>query len=353
MDTRGLVLEIQGDKIVVLTSTGEFKECKYKNQNINIGDEITVPTGNFQRFIKSQSWLVTAAAAVFLILIIPFLIKSNATAGQTVAYLSVDINPSLEISLNKDLKVIKTKTLNSDANLIIKKINLSGLSAPDAIAKITDLAYENGFISQSKDNAIVLAVTPANNSFNPVNFENSLKDATQEVLTKDKIDAIVQTISTSPTIRKEAASEGLSTGKYALLLEAVDSGLNIKTSDLKKESISMAIKNAGGNINDIVTKVHNEKQLERLTENYKGKMKSSKDNKDDLKLKEDEDIKKSNDKKSIDSKNKGKSNNSKENEQSDTKEYGNNKKIPPINNAVPPKAPVRPVVEEREQENND
>lgn len=346
---KGLVMEKIGDELVLLMPGGEFVKYKMPGGKAEIGDEILIPLNREKKRLTINKLWYVAAAAVFLVLFLPILSNSTINSGQTVAYLSVDINPSIELAVDKNFKVQQINTYNSDGDQIIRETKLKGLNATEAVSKITAQAYQDGFLSPKKDNAVVLSLTPIDQSAMPTGIDNKLKSSVEKTLANANLGGVVQTILTSITMRQEAKAEGLSPGKYAILLEATKAGLNITAQDLKNASIATVIKNAGGQVGEIVGKAHEEKDFNQLSDNYKNKDKTideektnSKDNnKVDNEQKKNEINKGSNNEKSQN--NTGKTG---ENKEDNNKANNNNNNIndleinkPEVPKPVPPSAP--------------
>src|SRR4051794_1234883 len=102
---KGIVAEIRGNHMIVIAKNGDFSKCK-KLPNCDIGDEVNIPERNMKTIYKSLS----AVAASFLILA---MLSSGVYAYYTpYSYVSVDINPSLEFSVNRFEKVIGVHAFN-------------------------------------------------------------------------------------------------------------------------------------------------------------------------------------------------------------------------------------------------
>ena len=70
------------------------------------------------------------------------------------SYVSVDINPSIELTLDQNDKVISVRGANEDGQVLLYgETGLVGVDVQTAIAKITDLAVELGYLSE--DNKVV------------------------------------------------------------------------------------------------------------------------------------------------------------------------------------------------------
>lgn len=153
---RGIIAEIDGSKMIVIAKNGDFIRCK-KLPNYNIGDEITIPRVNMTIVYKRM----TAVAASFLIFA---MLSSGVYAYYTpYSYVSVDINPSLELSVNRFDKVIGVHAFNEDAEKVIKatdKIKNKGID--NALEKIINTASEQGYLQNEESNSVMIVVSSSN-----------------------------------------------------------------------------------------------------------------------------------------------------------------------------------------------
>ncbi|MBM7868064.1 anti-sigma factor domain-containing protein [Heliobacterium gestii] len=295
MDQRGVVLEIEGEEAIVLTPSGEFRRQRISYPKPEIGDEISLTCGK-KTLAQAKGrwastpwhWMTTAVAAVVLLMVnltgfgglggqpidkpapdgeagTVQLATDDAPApdGLAVRFVSVDINPSIELALNEKNRVIEARPLNDDGKELIPAETLKGLDAEEAISRITDEAVHQGYLSPTRDNAVVIAVAGEDRpSTDEERLEARLRDSALTVLSKGKSSPQrVQVVRATADARKKAQQLGLSVGKYAVYLEALDRGLAVRVADLKKTSITKVISAAGGNPLDVLQGAAQKKDL--------------------------------------------------------------------------------------------
>lgn len=79
---------------------------------------------------------------------------------KAVTYLMIDINPSIELLLDEDNKVIDVVTLNEDADIAYNDLSIIGQSVTDATNNIINAAVEMGYINEiDEDQEVNLTVT--------------------------------------------------------------------------------------------------------------------------------------------------------------------------------------------------
>ncbi|ABZ84391.1 hypothetical protein HM1_1833 [Heliomicrobium modesticaldum Ice1] len=285
MDQRGVVLEIEGDEAIVLTPSGEFRRQRIAHPKPEVGDEIPLSWGKTNpihtkgwRSSATWHWMTTVVAATVLLMVnltgfggfgsqplqepaadgeagaARFVTDQAPPQRPAVKFVTVDINPSIELALNEENRVINSRPLNEDGKKLLQAEVLEGLDAEEALSRITNEAIHQGFLSPSRDNVVVIAVAGEER---PVegkgSLESRLRDSTLRLLPQNTSSARrVQVVRATADAREKARQIGLSVGKYAIFLEALDRGLNVQAADLKKASIANVIAAAGGDPLDVL-----------------------------------------------------------------------------------------------------
>lgn len=289
---KGLVIDTSPKgEINVLTPNGEFLKFKWtKGALPQIGSEVEIQipvTATRKKFYQQKSVLALAASFLLFFALIP-LIGNLLLPGytQVVAYVSVDINPSIELGLDKNGKVIEISGLNEDGSFLVKDLNLTNLPVKKAIEEITQKAILEKFISLEKENSILVTIS------NGENIPPKLKQLDQvinQTLDKNKIKGEAEVLEVSADVHEHAKSLGLSPGKYVVLMEAVDEGLEVDLEDMQRNSIVKAIKNAGGIPGQLISRAQNHKnEIRKLEEKVQEKLKSKIENQNNKDLAKDE-----------------------------------------------------------------
>ena len=96
-----------------------------------------------------------------LSLSIPLLLVSAgnyvAFAEQVATTILLDVNPSIEITVNKIDEVIEVKALNEDAETVIEDMDLEGVDVDVAMDVLIGIMVQRGYIDETK-NAVLITV---------------------------------------------------------------------------------------------------------------------------------------------------------------------------------------------------
>lgn len=159
-----------------------------------------------------------------------------AYAKAPVAYVSVDINPSIELGVNAFDKVISAEAYNEDGQKILEGTDLINNNINNAVSTIISNAISNGYIHDDGSSAIEIT-TATNKEKVAAELKKSLKDITDETLKNNDVQAEVETESIALARRNEARKLGITPGKLNLIqkLQELDPTINIE--DYKASSV--------------------------------------------------------------------------------------------------------------------
>ena len=168
---------------------------------------------------QPRVWQICAAAAAVLVLIIggAFFI-SNPNAVDSV--IGLDVNPSLEISINKNERVLSVTAVNDDALNILDGMDLAGTDLKVAVNALIGSMYTNGYISENQ-NSVLVSVKSGSQERGEALKQELLAYVESALKDKQVEGAVVSlNIAQSDTLGQLAQSWGVSQGK-ATLIEAI------------------------------------------------------------------------------------------------------------------------------------
>ena len=152
---RAVVTQIQGKFAAILSEDGRIE--KITNKNYVIGQVIEMKE-NVKAKKHIAAWVASAAAIV--------LVALGGTAYAYYSpyyYVSLDVNPSIEYTLNRFDRVLTAKAVNEDGTEILKEVDLKNLSnhtIDDAISLTVAQIKEDGYFGEN-DGGIVIATSGA------------------------------------------------------------------------------------------------------------------------------------------------------------------------------------------------
>ncbi|EKQ53288.1 MULTISPECIES: hypothetical protein [unclassified Clostridium] len=166
-----------------------------------------------------------------------------------VAYVSMDINPSIELGVNTFNEVVSAEAYNEDGKKVLEGTNLVNIKVKDAVDIVISNAVSDGYLKDddtiSKGVADPTATTSAAVEITTATdkdgladkLNESLKEAADKALEDNSIEATVETDNVALARRDEARQLGITPGKLNLIqkLQALDTSINVE--DYKDSSV--------------------------------------------------------------------------------------------------------------------
>lgn len=276
---RGVVMEVGKKEAVVMTADGRFVKVPLQ-QNVQVGEEIRFQSAVTERSKpKKLIWYAGAVAAI-LLFILPVFMLVQSTDHTVVAYVSMDVNPSIEIGIDQDKLVRELHALNKDGEAIVAAVDFEGKSLEKVVAALTKKLAESHYLDEADKDIVITSLLLSEQI--PSEFEAVLSDqmdqAIQMTLTQltTKLTANVTTLSVPVELREAASANGISSGKMAVYLMAKDEGYDIELDNLREHSIDKVTQPIGG-VQTIVENSENssKEKLKELVQKEKNEKKNS------------------------------------------------------------------------------
>ncbi len=236
---KAIVAEIDKKQMIVITDQGDFVKLK-RQMSAAIGDEIEF---NAPKSYPAYKRLVTVAAC-FLACI--FLSTGVYAYYTPYSYVSVDINPSIAMSLNRFQRVISVDAITEDAAELIKDAgSLKNQEIDKALSQLIKSASDKGYIDAKAENRVMVVVS-AKDPKQENKLAGTVSKAASKELSKVNKSSEVTVAKTSVESYKEAVSNKVSPGREILedKLKKVNPG--IKDEEVK----NMTVKEAMERINE-------------------------------------------------------------------------------------------------------
>lgn len=187
------------------------------------------------------------ALALTVVFAALFGIGSYSVLNTSVSYISIDVNPSVELALNRFDNVVKTTAYNDDGEAILKNVNLNGKSYVDAIET---LLSNQEFASYIRENSEIDFTVVSDNEDRIINgiqdckgygeYNGACHGADHEIIT-------------------QAHNHGLSFGKYRAYLELFKYDSSVTADDCKNMTMSQ--------IHDMISEHTNEHHSSEINSN--------------------------------------------------------------------------------------
>ena len=270
---KGIILKVTTEYAVVMTDDKVFckillKEGLVPGKKIFFFDEDKLDEAANQEERSTLTWLrdwgqKTAASLIAACLMLFFLINGmigdESNSKEYFAVISMDINPSIELKLNKSGYVNDVEALNREAKEVSGNY-LIGLKADKAVSLIIENAAKKNYLNEEQDTILIATAVVNSDSVEGDELthqimEMNILEEYSVILIPMQMDGI-----------DKAEAKGLSLGKYAIL-EISEGGLEAEV--IRKMKVKELI------TSDTIEEKLNQKEKEKII-----KKKNKKDKKD-------------------------------------------------------------------------
>lgn len=248
---KGIVMEMASDYMIVMTKDGQFLKIPQEQRSCRVGEEILLTPPGF-RMKKPLLAYFSAIAAAVIFCIVAFVGLSDVFEQPlpVVAYVSIDINPSLEVGIDEKEVVREIRGLNLDGNNLAAAVSeYKGKPLLQFTEKVLEKA--EAYLTKGEGDIVISSTVIVDQAkIADTKISEEVKNVVSKHIAKvkrGKADEIsVTALSTPPDVRKKALSEGLSAGKYAIYLNAKSNGADVTLDQFQAQSIHNLAKQSGG-----------------------------------------------------------------------------------------------------------
>lgn len=221
---KAVIVEIRGETAAALGRDGSV--FKVKNHAYAVGQTIDVRRGGFSRQLAV---LAAAAAAVFLIVG-----AGIHTYLSPYSIVSLDVNPSLQYTLNRLGLVLSVEAVNGDGDELLQEVGtLNNRSIEDAISITVKQIAEDGYFDGDEPGGMVIAASSHDEQEAARLAENAKETALRATQESEK--KVVVAAMTVDEGKVQAAKElGVSPGKLTLVEQLKETASDPETIDVKE-----------------------------------------------------------------------------------------------------------------------
>jgi hypothetical protein len=224
---KGIILEVTGNSAVVLTQKNDYKKIQLKEaMSHQCGDEIELindwPTWHVKPIKLYWRQLVMA---MILLVIMTFPMMSLYQSNQIAGHINIDINPSIRLTYDQDMRILEVKALNNDGAQILAKKDMIDMTVNEAVDEVIHQAIVDGFIRSEKDNGIIVSLTQIKKDVDMTSLSETI-DSSVEGIDSIKIEYIETDKTTFKIAEKISKSPGELVIEECLIENATSKGVN-------------------------------------------------------------------------------------------------------------------------------
>ncbi|MCX7749877.1 MAG: anti-sigma factor domain-containing protein [Clostridia bacterium] len=232
---KGVIIKLNGNKAYIMTDTMGFYIVEKRlgmlpGQHIEFTEQDIL--SQKPALVKHKPILSFIAACIILILI-P-LSMYNFIFVPEKAYVTLDINPSIEFSINMDGKIVDFTELNTSAQRVQHGLRLKGMNLVEAFNKIIEASYQEGYLEKAEKHVIVIGFSSSiENQKDCVKIFNELAGMIENRYKFIETGVLYSSLEE----RQESEKYKLSVNKYKILKWAESGEYNLKIGNIEEVSI--------------------------------------------------------------------------------------------------------------------
>ena len=182
-------------------------------------------------FVRSKTFrAVVSCAAAFILMIGGFTVWKNANE-KVLAVVDLDVNPSIELSINGKEKVVGATAINEDGKAILDGMDLKGSDVKTACNAIVGSMLTKGYLND-RSNSILLSVSSGDPAKGQ-EIETELSDYINSYANGSAVSTAVmgQYVDADDELKAFASKNGISAGKAGLIRRLLDTDGTRMTED--------------------------------------------------------------------------------------------------------------------------
>lgn len=203
----GIIIEITGKEAVLMKNGGDFVSLPAK-EGWKKGDIVPVKTKQ-----RSRRFL-TAAAAIAACLCFVVTGGGYHYYYAQAALISVDVNPSIELTVNRLDRVTSSSALNEDGEALLSGVRLTGMECGEAVKELLQSESGEPYLSGNKN--VVVTVYSANEARQSRLLEE-IRETADTTVTTLRPDGNTEYRAVTSEEVEAAHSCGVTAGKYIYL----------------------------------------------------------------------------------------------------------------------------------------
>ncbi|EGW38893.1 anti-sigma factor domain-containing protein [Desulfosporosinus sp. OT] len=239
---KAVVIEKSDLHYTVLGTDGSFRKIRSRLL-AEVGEEIEIQHNARDFFRGLRLW--AGVAAMFLLIFVALLGWNLYQTPTAVAMLSVDINPSVQFTLDAQGHLLKFNTQNEDAKRMLSRVDLTGKPIDEVLEQIVTEAFDQKYLN-SEQRWVMVGYSPMSDKTldqmpKELN-ETQITSWVTETVEKKGLTPQVAVFPLTPQDRELAQKGDLSLGEYGLWETAQKAGVVTQSDKLKLKDTSERVR---------------------------------------------------------------------------------------------------------------
>lgn len=237
---KGSILELNKYQAIIMTDNCDFVTVK-RLPHMFVGQQMVFKKTDIRGKNFGLIKYAALAVSIFLLCFVSVMSFQLFQPSTVYAYIDIDINPSLEFTIDKSAKVLGVKALNADATILCKDLNLVDIPVKQALSKVIATSINKGFISEEKQNKVLISATVNKKTVQKPYEEKALDSILIDI---QNINIKIGSASIEPEVlkvsaenRESALKNNISMGRYELYKKIKEKNPDITIEKAKSKKV--------------------------------------------------------------------------------------------------------------------
>jgi hypothetical protein len=214
----GIVIEVNNKKATLLMKDGTFVTVRIPpGKHPSVGREYQA---SYFSNRKRSLFVLPSLAALFAFVLLSGLVPTGSKSAAA-AYVSFDINPSLEVGVDDDMRVIQIHPFNDEAKHLLKEYDMTvdkDFSFEEFAEKLIKAYETEGYMNNDHSMLITTVPSEEGNEKTAAALDQAVDTIVKDTVVKYPVQITVSESNTDT--RNKATTLGVSPGKYTAFQKA-------------------------------------------------------------------------------------------------------------------------------------
>lgn len=223
MAGKGIIIKVHDNQAVIMTDQCEFKEITLKSRAL-AGDMVAYSDEDLKHYTR-YSKIPALVASVLLCCLLAASLLYKPFPGGTYAFVTFDINPSFELSIDRDNLVTSARSLNKEGEFLLDQAKIINRPLDQAVSQIIRQNCQDGHLVADKTHNIAVSLYfPGDND--DLGFLDNLDALITKELNDNNVAAAIFYFQIDRETYDEALQYNVSPSRLVMWEAARECGLN-------------------------------------------------------------------------------------------------------------------------------
>jgi hypothetical protein len=222
---KGIIVAKNSESSVLLLSDGTFKTVKTL-EGFEVGMVLMV---NDAQRPRSYYWKKIASMAASVI-VVAFIGLGTFLWSTPAQFINIDINPSVELSVNYFDRIISVNPMNEDGQKLVESVSVQACRYESGIELVISTAQEMGYLNDEED--VLISISSSD--------QKRVEKAKNDII--EKVSPSMEILTFDTEQREQSIQKGISPGRENIIEKVIEIGTDIDKEELTEKPVKELMK---------------------------------------------------------------------------------------------------------------